>query len=144
MRHAFTSACTLLIVGLALPLVGCKDDDGDATDGAADTTASDTPATGTTLALVDALQRPALHHDQNAWTDALQQLESLWFTPVLSDLKARRLTRVRIRVPDDRHLLELDVTTSSLWKFWRKPLALDTLLRQTPNPASDVASSTAP
>ena len=47
MRHAFTSACTLLVVGLALPLVGCKDDDGDATDGAADTTASDTPATGT-------------------------------------------------------------------------------------------------
>ena len=83
---------------------------------------------------MDALQRPALHHDQNAWTDALQQLESLWFTPVLSDLKARRLTRVRIRVPDDRHLLELDVTTSSLWKFWRKPKPLAALLATAPKP----------
>ncbi len=92
------------------------------------------PATGTTLALVEALQRPALHHDQNAWTDALQQLESLWFAPVLSDLKARRLTRVRIRVPDDRHLLELDVTTASLWKFWRKPKPLAALLATAPKP----------
>lgn len=94
------------------------------------------PPGGPTLALLDTLQRPALHHDRDAWTHELQQLEARWFVPLLADLKARRLDGVRIRVPDDRYLLEVDIAASSLWKFWRKPQTLDALLASSPKPDS--------
>lgn len=99
------------------------------------TGAYSTPA-GPTLALLDALQRPALHHDREAWINELQHLEARWFAPLLADLKARRLTHVCIRVPDDRHLLEVDIAASGLWKFWRKPRPLDVFLATAPQPDS--------
>ena len=94
--------------------------------------------------LLTALRRPLLHRDPDAWRATLGTIERDWFAPLLAALRSRHLSRLRITAPGDRACLELDVTAASLWKFWRKPLALDTLLRQTPNPASDVASTTAP
>lgn len=88
---------------------------------------------GNALAVVDSLQRPALHHDREAWVNALRNLESNWFAPLLADLKARRLQGIRIRVPDDRHLLQVDVAPPGLWKFWRKPRSLDALLATAPH-----------
>ncbi len=99
------------------------------------TDAYTTPA-DPTLALLDTLQRPALHHDRDTWIHELGQLEARWFAPLLADLKARRLDGVRIRVPDDRHLLEVDITATGLWKFWRKPQPLDALLATAPQPNS--------
>lgn len=93
-----------------------------------------TPSSGTLLVLVDTLQRPALHQDGEAWVNELCQLEANWFAPILAELKARRLTGVSIRVPDDRHLLEADIHASSLWKFWRKPRPLADLLASAPQP----------
>ncbi|MBL8454382.1 MAG: hypothetical protein JNK97_16730 [Zoogloea sp.] len=101
-----------------------------------DTHGTYTTPTGPALALLDTLQRPALHHDRDAWLHELRQLETHWFAPLLTDLKARRLDSVRIRVPDDRHLLEVDIAASGLWKFWRKPQPLDALLATAPQPKS--------
>lgn len=89
---------------------------------------------GPTLAVADTLQRPLLHLDRDAWRKALQNLESNWFAPLLADLKARKLSSLRINVTDDRYLLQLDIGASGLWKFWRKPRTLDALLASAPQP----------
>lgn len=91
---------------------------------------------GNGLALIDDLQRPLLHLDREGWRRALQALETNWFTPLLAGLKARKLDAVRISVPSDRHTLQLDVASSGLWKFWRKPRALSGLLASAPHTGS--------
>jgi hypothetical protein len=91
---------------------------------------------GNGLALIDELQRPLLHLDREGWRHTLQTLESNWFAPLLADLKARKLDAVRISVPNDRHTLQLDVGSSGLWKFWRKPRTLGSVLATAPQPAA--------
>lgn len=85
-----------------------------------------------TLALVESLYRPALYMDLDQWREALVQLESDWFAPLLAALKSRRLQRLCITVPGDRALLTLEVAARDLWKFWRKPRPLDDLLTTLP------------
>jgi len=89
---------------------------------------------GTTLAVVDSLQRPALHMDSAAWLAGVEQLDADWFTPLLAALKARRISQLRISAPGDKHFLNLDVSASGLWKFWRKPRPLAALLATAPQP----------
>lgn len=91
---------------------------------------------GNGLALVDDLQRPLLHQDRDGWRHALQALESNWFAPLLADLKARRLEALRISVPSDRNSLQLDIASSGLWKFWRKPRPLANTLASAPQSAA--------
>ena len=93
------------------------------------------PATDS-LALLSPLQRPLLHRDPDAWRAALSALERDCFGPLLAALKSKRLSRLRIAAPGDRACLQLDIAASGLWKFWRKPVPLDALLRQAPRPAS--------
>lgn len=90
---------------------------------------------GNGLALSDSLQRPFLHMDKEGWCQALQALDRHWFAPLLADLKARKLNEVRISVPSDRHTLYLEIVASGLWKFWRKPRALASVLASAPQPA---------
>lgn len=90
---------------------------------------------GNGLALIDDLQRPLLHLDREGWCQALQTLEFNWFAPVLADLKARKLSEVRISVPSDRHTLLLEIGSGRLWKFWRKPRTLSNLLASAPQSA---------
>ncbi|NTV10003.1 MAG: hypothetical protein HGA47_04420, partial [Zoogloea sp.] len=85
-----------------------------------------------TLALVEALYRPALYLDLDTWRNALAQMETEWFAPLLAALKSRRLQALRITVPGDRALLTLDIAARDLWKFWRKPRMLDDLLKTLP------------
>ncbi len=89
---------------------------------------------GTTLAVVERLQRPALHFDTAAWQTALGELEADWFAPLLAALKAKKIQRLRISAPSDKHNLELDIVASGLWKFWRKPRPLAALLATAPPP----------
>lgn len=90
------------------------------------------PPSGPALAVVDSLLLPLLHRDPQAWAAALQRLDSDWFAPLLADLKSRRITHLHISAPDDQHSLELDIAAGGLWKFWRKPRPLDTLLASAP------------
>ncbi|MDD3352865.1 hypothetical protein [Zoogloea sp.] len=91
------------------------------------------PSPETTLAVVDTLHRPLLHMTPDAWTAALETLEKDWFAPLLQALKAGQLKHLRITVPGDRHLLELEIGQRGLWKFWRKPQGLDALLATAPS-----------
>lgn len=89
---------------------------------------------GTTLAIVDSLQRPALHMDSAAWLAAIEQLETDWFAPLLAALKAKKISKLRISAPGDKHFLHIEISASGLWKFWRKPQPLDALLASAPAP----------
>ncbi|ANQ84673.1 hypothetical protein dqs_1629 [Azoarcus olearius] len=84
---------------------------------------------GDTLVVLDALQRPALQLDLDSWREALAGLERDWFAP-LAALPGGKLHRLRITAPGDRAGFELDVRAGQRWKFWRKPQALDALLKQ--------------
>jgi len=77
--------------------------------------------------VVDALFRPGLYLDIDAWRSALTELESQWFKPLLAALKSRKLARLRITVPGDRTTLELRLATYDLWKFWARPRSLESL-----------------
>lgn len=88
----------------------------------------------TTLAIVDSLQLPALHMDSAAWLAAIEELDTNWFAPLLAALKAKQISKLRISAPGDKHFLHIEVSASGLWKFWRKPRPLDTLLASAPAP----------
>lgn len=86
------------------------------------------------LVLVNDLQQAAFQLDLDTWQRSLKDLEERWFAPLLADLQARRITRLQIRAPGEKHFLHLDIQPGSRWKFWRKPVSLDTLLSQAPQP----------
>lgn len=85
---------------------------------------------GDTLVVLDALQGPALQLDLDRWRATLAQFERDWFSPLAAVLGQGRLKRLRISAPGDRASFELDVCPGQRWKFWRKPQALDALLKQ--------------
>jgi len=96
--------------------------------------AADRHRAGTTFAVVDDLRQAALHHDAAAWLGALTRLEADWFAPLLAALKARQLRTLSVSAPGDKHSLQLEISASSLWKFWRKPRPLAALLATAPQP----------
>lgn len=87
---------------------------------------------GAALALVNALERPALFQNPTAWQAALEGLDSNCLAPLLGALKSGRVDSLRITAPGDKHSLQLDIQAKSLWKFWRRPQSLAELLAQAP------------
>ena len=59
----------------------------------------------------------------------LEALEGDWFAPLAEAFRAGRLERLRLSAPSDRGTLELALSASERWKFWRKPYAFDALLK---------------
>mgnify|MGYP007030620980 CR=1 FL=1 len=84
------------------------------------------------FAHVDSLHLPALRQDTSAWRAGLEALERDWFAPLLAALKAKRIRRLLISAPGDKHSLEIEVEAAGLWKFWRKPRPLAELLATAP------------
>ena len=82
-----------------------------------------------TLVVLDALREPALQLDLEPWRAALTRLERDWFAPLAGALARGRLQRLTLSAAGDRGTLELEVTASARWKFWRKPLPLNSLLQ---------------
>lgn len=80
------------------------------------------------LIVLEALHRPSLYLDIDAWRGRLLELEARWFAPLVAALKTRRISSVRISAPGDRHCVTLDVRAGDLWKFWRRPRSLEALL----------------
>ena len=90
------------------------------------------PPAGDGFAHVDHLHLPALHHDADAWRAAIERIERDWFAPLLAALKAKRIRRLLISAPGDKHSLEISVEAGGFWKFWRKPRPLAALLATAP------------
>lgn len=80
---------------------------------------------GSLLTLADTLARPALYADEEAWRAALLALETSHLAPSLAALKSGRFQSLTLTALGERASLELHLTRSDLWKFWRpgRPLA---------------------
>lgn len=82
-----------------------------------------------TIIVLDALLHPARQLDLDAWRNNLAALERDWIAPLAGALGDGRLQKLTLTAPGDRGTFELVVRSGERWKFWRKPLAFDTLLK---------------
>ena len=101
---------------------------------------------GNSLVVLDDLLLPSRHLDIDSWRNRLAKLEQAWFAPLAAALRGKRLRALTLTAPGDRGTLTLEVRATDAWKFWRKPLSLDTLLKSIapaaaalPGGATDVA-----
>jgi len=88
-----------------------------------------------TLVVLDTLLEPARQLDLYAWRSRLAALERDWVVPLAAALRDGRVRSLVLTAPGDRGTLELTVRWGDRWKFWRKPLAYDALLRTLAPPA---------
>lgn len=81
-------------------------------------------ATTAELVVLDDLSAPARHLDAFAWRDALVRLERDWFAPLAEALRAGRIERLTLAGFGGEGGIEVGVTPTDLWKFWRRPRPL--------------------
>ncbi|MBK8336923.1 MAG: hypothetical protein IPL03_10140 [Sterolibacteriaceae bacterium] len=94
-----------------------------------------TPAAdGSALAVLDSLYYPAVALEVGAWQAALRELETAWFRPLLDALRRRRTSHARIILTGDAACVDIRCGNAGWWKFWQRPLALETFLRQVTPP----------
>lgn len=87
-------------------------------------------AGGRVLAVVDALERPALALDALAWREALQAFERDWLAPAVATLGAgccRELRLVGARINGAPAAARLCLARRDTWRFWRRPAPLTAL-----------------
>lgn len=84
------------------------------------------------MVVLEGLRHATLYLDIDTWRQALQSLETDWLAPTLTALKTRRISALRITAPGDRTTLDLEIGPSDLWKFWRQPRSLDSILTSIP------------
>lgn len=82
-----------------------------------------------TLVVVERLLLPARQLDLDRWRQSLIELERDWFAPLASALRQGKLRTLNLTAPGDRFTLQLHAGARDHWRFWRKPLALDALLK---------------
>jgi hypothetical protein len=63
--------------------------------------------------------------DIMAWREQLAMLERDWITPLLSALRAGKISSITLIAINSENLLEATLTPSQLWRLWRRarPLA---------------------
>jgi hypothetical protein len=82
---------------------------------------------GSVLLRDDSLLAAAQYRDAWGWREALGQHEERWFAPLLAALKARRLEQLTL-VCHGEAGFTLTVRPADLWKFWRRPRTLASLV----------------
>jgi hypothetical protein len=84
------------------------------------------PAAGDHHLLVFVRLSNALHAgDIPAWREQLARLERDWAAPLLSALRAGKISAITLVAGNSANLLEVTLTPSQLWRLWRRaqPLA---------------------
>jgi hypothetical protein len=66
------------------------------------------------------LERAAAIGDLNAWQSALMQFDRDWMTPILSALRARKLTGIRLVLSGHERSVEIELTPAQLRRWWRR------------------------
>jgi hypothetical protein len=79
------------------------------------------------LATIDTLLQPTQQLDAYAWRAALLQLEQDWLAPALHALRNSQLQSLTLIGLGDEARVELTVTPSDRFRFWRKPMPLANL-----------------
>jgi hypothetical protein len=74
-----------------------------------------------------ALLGPTRQQDALAWRSALEQLESDWLAPALAALKRGELHSLVLAGFGEAGCMELELTRSARWLFWRRPKAMESL-----------------
>lgn len=72
------------------------------------------------LILLDALSGAAQYGDYQGWRDALVQLETSWFAPLLAQIKSGKISTLQIRTSTPQHDITWQIQRSDLLKFWRR------------------------
>lgn len=67
------------------------------------------------------LAEAALNSDWGAWLAQVHQLEREWFAPVLTALKEKKYTQIKLVLSDEQQLHIVECRAPQVWKFWRKP-----------------------
>jgi hypothetical protein len=73
------------------------------------------------LLVLDNLIAAGLGGDWSEWLNQMQQLESLWFAPLLAALKASKIDQISLTLTHNSRLATFHSTPLSLHKFWIKP-----------------------
>ena len=75
---------------------------------------------------LDALLGPALNNDWRAWLDAIHQLETNWFAPILQALREKKIQNLSLVATDANTVATFKLNPRSFWKFWT-PASVDKL-----------------
>jgi hypothetical protein len=81
-------------------------------------------AGGDVLVVWEGLQAALQRGDLGAWRNSLQQFERACMTPLLQALKAGKIGRIILEVPDKDSARRYVLTQAALWKLWRYPRPL--------------------
>ena len=72
------------------------------------------------LVILDQLSGAAQYGDYQGWREALLQLESNWFAPLLARLKSGQITSLQISTFTQQHAINWQIKSSDLYKLWRR------------------------
>lgn len=73
------------------------------------------------LLLLDTLLEPGLTNEWGFWLERIETLDRDWFAPLLQALRDKRLHSLSLVLSGADRLLQVNLTPSSLRKFWAKP-----------------------
>jgi hypothetical protein len=85
------------------------------------------PSSGKTLIVHAALAESTAQGDAMRWREAMKQLESDWFAPMVAALQDGTLHEVVLHGMGTGHALAARVTKNTRLAFWRSPASLDIL-----------------
>ena len=72
------------------------------------------------LIILDALSGAAQYGDYQGWREALLQLESNWFAPLLQQLKSGQLSSLQINTFTQQQVINWQIQPIDLYKLWRR------------------------
>jgi hypothetical protein len=78
--------------------------------------------------LLEDLAEAAQSLDLHAWRAAIEALEQRWFQPLLAALKSGQLKHLRLTGLGDEGIAAVSVEAGQLWKLWRRPKPLSSML----------------
>src|SRR5450830_171692 len=73
------------------------------------------------LLLLDSLLEPGLNSEWGLWLAHMETLERDWFAPLLQALREQRLRSLSLLLSGQERLLQVNLTATSLRKFWIRP-----------------------
>lgn len=79
------------------------------------------------VVLLDSLVEAGQYGDAHGWRAAIEKLETDWFAPLLATLRATPALTLQLRDPVSGQ--GLDARAADVWKIWRRPRSLSSLLR---------------